>query len=341
MQLITDLRTVRLERPTILTIGNFDGLHRGHQALLHIMAELAAQAAAQQPDMPAPAIGLLTFDPHPLAVLRPDKPIQLLTLPQERIQFAARAGADLGIIQPFTPEIAGLRAAEFMQLLRTHLNLQMLAVGPDFALGKGRSGNIERLGELGAELGYELHVIEPVDWNGKAARSSHIRQLLQTGEVAEAAELLSRPYHVTGRVIEGDHRGSTIGIPTANLQTAPNKMLPQDGVYATRTYVPLSPTHSLNVGDFPAAKATGMLAAYHSVTNIGMRPTVNGREHRFETHLLDFPPDGASGNLYDEILTVEFMARLRGEQKFAGIDELVGQIHRDIAMARQLFLVQE
>ncbi|MEZ4713320.1 MAG: bifunctional riboflavin kinase/FAD synthetase [Caldilineaceae bacterium] len=337
MQLITDLRTVRLERPTILTIGNFDGLHRGHQALLHIMARLAAQPQIA----PAPHIGILTFDPHPLAVLRPEQPLQLLTLPRERIQFAAQAGADLGVIQPFTPEIAGLSAREFMQLLRTHLNLQMLAVGPDFALGKGRSGNIERLRELGAELGYALHVIEPVDWNGKTARSSHIRQLLQAGDVAEAADLLGRPYHATGQVMEGDHRGRTIGIPTANLRTAAAKMLPLDGVYATRTYLSPSTTDAISVDDFPTAKAAGKLAVYDSVTNLGMRPTVNGREHRFETHLLDFPPTGASGNLYGEILTVEFVARLRGEQKFAGIDELVAQIHRDIAKARQLFSVNE
>lgn len=341
MQLITDLRTVRLDGPTILTIGNFDGLHRGHQALLQIMSHMAAQERFVGSN---PNVGLLTFNPHPLAVLRPEQPLQLLTIPQERIQFAAQAGANLGIVQPFTAEIASLRAVEFMQLLCSHLGLAMLVVGPDFALGKGRSGNIERLRELGSELGYELHVIEPVDWHGKSVRSSAIRQLLQGGSVAEAAALLGRPYHASGQVIEGDRRGRTIGIPTANLQIEANKMLPLDGVYATLTYVAppaLSQSGSYHVANFPAAKAANRLAVYHSVTNLGVRPTVNGREHRFETHLLNFPQAEASGNLYGEFLTVEFIARLRGEQKFASVDELGTQIQRDIDMARQLFTVQD
>jgi riboflavin kinase/FMN adenylyltransferase len=151
-------------------------------------------------------------------------------------------------------------------------------------------------------------------------RSSAIRTLLTQGEVAAAADLLGRPYHATGLVIHGDQRGRQIGIPTANLRIAADKLWPADGVYATRTYVHDRPGVSL----------------FNSATNLGVRPTVGGTEHRFETHLLDFPEPGASDDLYGQTVTVEFVARLRGEQKFSGFAELVAQIHADIAQARLL-----
>lgn len=323
MQFYSDLRTVQIDRPTALTIGNFDGIHRGHQALLRELRRVAAELSRQN-GAALVASGLLTFDPHPLAVLRPEIAHKLLTTPAERLHLAAALGLELGIIQPFTPAIAALEPAAFMTLLKRHLNLAALVVGPDFALGRNRSGNLDVLIALGHELDYQVFVIEPVDWQDRAVRSSHIRGLLVEGHVEEAADLLGRLYHVTGQVVLGDQRGRQIGIPTANLQPPPDKLWPADGVYATRTWVhPAGPDHA------PAR-------VHASVTNLGTRPTVDGLHHRFETHLLDFPAVGEDGDLYGQTLTVEFLQRLRGERKFKGLAELVAQIQTDIATARDL-----
>ena len=312
MQIISDLSTYQLHRPTALTIGNFDGIHRGHQALLQTMHQFAAHNELDS--------AILTFEPHPLAVLRPDQPLQLLTTPRERLHLAAQLDIDLGIIYPFSHAVAALEPAEFMGELVRALQVRALVVGPDFALGRNRSGNLDVLAELGQTLGYTIEVIEPVDWETRPVRSSAIRTLLTQGDVAAAAELLGRPYHATGLVVHGDQRGRQIGIPTANLQIPDDKLWPADGVYATRTYV-----HD-----------RAGVSLFNSATNLGMRPTVGGTEHRFETHLLDFPEPGASDNLYGQTVTVEFVARLRGEQKFNGFAELVAQIHADIAQARAL-----
>lgn len=312
MQIITDLSNLQLSRPTALTIGNFDGIHRGHQTLLRELQQIAAQGGM--------ASAILTFDPHPLAVLRPDQPLHLLTTPLERLHLAARWGIDLGILHPFTRAVAAQEPAEFIGHLMQVLKMRALVVGPDFALGRNRSGNLDVLTELGKQLGYTIHVIEPVAWEDQPVRSSAIRSLLTQGDVAAAANLLGRPYHATGLVVHGDQRGRQIGIPTANLQIASDKLWPADGVYATRT----------TVHDRPGVNL------FNSATNLGMRPTVGGTEHRFETHLLDFPEAGASDDLYGQTVTVEFIARLRGEQKFNGFAELVAQIHADIAQARAL-----
>lgn len=317
MQIYSDLSNLQLSHPTALTIGNFDGVHRGHQALLDALRQIAEQGGLKS--------ALLTFDPHPLAVLRPDQPLRLLTTPRERLHLAAALGIDLGFLQPFSHAVAALEPAEFMGHLVKQLQVRALVVGPDFALGRNRSGNLEVLAALGAELGYRTHVIEPVDWQDQPVRSSAIRTLLNQGDVATAAELLGRPYHATGLVVHGDQRGRQIGIPTANLQIAADKLWPADGVYATRTYL-----HE-RAGMVAIAGAPNL---FNSVTNLGVRPTVGGTEHRFETHLLDFPEPGGSDDLYGQNVTVEFVARLRGEQRFNSFPELVAQIHADIAQAR-------
>lgn len=313
MQIYHDLNAAYSTRPTVLTIGNFDGIHRGHQALLADLRRIAAEQRAVG--------GMITFDPHPLVVLRPNQPLFLLTTPAERLHIAAQQGLDLGIILPFTPALAAQEPADFMAALKRQLNLVYLVVGPDFALGRNRSGNLDVLTELGQSLGYRIHVIDPYEASPHPVRSSTIRSLLiQQGDVTTAADLLGRPYHATGLVIPGDQRGRQIGIPTANLWIPPDKLWPADGVYATRT----------TIHDWPAPQV------YNSVTNLGIRPTVGGTEHRFETHLLDFPPPGGSDDLYGHEVTVEFVARLRGEQRFQGLDALVAQIHADIAQARAI-----
>ncbi len=196
-----------------------------------------------------------------------------------------------------------------------------LVVGPDFALGRGRQGNLDLLRTLGAELGYTLYVIEPIDWQGLSVRSSEIRRALQEGNVALAANLLGRAYTADGEVVTGDQRGRQIGIPTANLQVPVNKLLPANGVYATRSTVLIN----------------GVAQSFPSVTNLGVRPTVDGVHRRLETHLLDFPPVGHSGDLYGQPFQLAFVAHLRPEQRFTGLDALVTQIHADIAQARALF----
>lgn len=318
MQIFHRIEDVNLAGPTFLTIGNFDGLHRGHQALIQRM-----QAEAQLDERPQICTALMTFDPHPLAFFRPDTILQLLTSPLERLEQAAKLGVDVGIIQPFDQQTAALSAREFMQLLVTRLGLTCLVVGPDFALGHNREGNIETLRRLGEEMGYRVVVIEPVHASDEEVRSLTIRRHLQNGDVVQAQRLLGRPYTISGTVVDGDKRGRTIGVPTANLQTAPDRILPADGVYATWTWIG-------SVSDSPR---------YAGATNIGVRPTVDGTQRRVETHLFDFPPPGESGDLYGRMLTVAFAARLRGEQRFNGIDELVAQIHRDLAAAREILAV--
>ncbi len=315
MQIVSDIRTAHLSTPAVVTVGNFDGVHRGHQALLRHLADVANASAS-----PRPVTAIVTFDPHPLSVLRPDVPLKLLTAPRERLQIAAGLGIDIGVILPFTRELAALEPRDFLALLKRHLRLSALVVGPDFALGRGRSGNLDVLAGLADELDYRLIVLEPIVWEGKSVRSNTIRQLLADGDVAEAAALLGRLYHVSDIVRMGDRLGHQIGIPTANFLEAEHKLWPGNGVYATRAWL----------------RRDGRPHAYLSVSNIGVRPTVNGALRRLETHILDFPPAGESGDLYDQELTVEFVARLRGEQKFAGLPQLVAQIRADIDAARQI-----
>ncbi len=336
MLTLVNIDSTTLATPSCLTIGNFDGLHRGHQALLQQMVMIAASGDHGRLVEPLQS-GFVTFDPHPLAVLRPDQPHWLLTTPTERLQLAAQLGVDFGVIQTFTKETAALEAEEFVRLLKQHLRLAVLVVGPDFALGKGRRGNLPFLRDLGRELDYTVHVIEPVEWQGLSVRSSYIRQALREGDVTRAATMLRRPYQVTGLVVQGDQRGRQIGIPTANVQTPEDKLLPADGVYATRVRLALGEEH------------------YHfdSVTNLGVRPTVDGLHRRLEVHLFSFPPvdppvdppadhpaDFAkqvqNGDIYGRQLTVEFITRLRGEVRFNGLDALVQQIQQDIVQAQEV-----
>lgn len=315
MQIFTGIQSVHRTEPTVVTIGNFDGVHCGHQALLRTLEQTADAMALSNA-----GTALVTFEPHPLKVLRPEIPLDLLTTPRERLQIAAGLGVDIGLIQPFTPDVAALEAYDFLSLLTRHLAMAALVVGPDFALGRDRSGTLGTLDDLSKELGYQLVVQEHIVHGDRSVRSRTIRQLLNEGKVDEASSLLGRPYHMTGEVERGDQRGRQFGIPTANLRVPADKLWPADGVYATRTWL-LDAEEPL---------------AYDSVTNVGNRPTVNGHIRRLESHLLDFPVHGQSDNLYEQRLTVEFIERLRGEQRFSGPEELVEQIRADIVKARRI-----
>lgn len=303
-----DLRSLRFPGPTFLAVGNFDGVHLGHLALLRAVKTESEKYSSSA------KTALLTFDPHPMAVLQPDLPLRLLTTPQERLQLIEPCGFDLGIIQPFSKEVAGLTPDKFMAILVENLGLALLVVGPDFALGRGRSGNVDVLRALGARLGYEVSTLEPIVGAGGEIHSRTIRKSLLAGVVSDAALMLGRPYQLAGVIVAGARRGREIGVPTANLRPDPQRLVPANGVYATWAYLP----DSCSAG--PRA----------SVTNIGVRPTVDGRRRCIETHLLDFPAQGESGELYGQRVAISFVARLRDEQRFDSLEALVAQIHKDI-----------
>lgn len=305
MQVYESLFSAALTGPTALTIGNFDGVHRGHRALIQGMAAAAATQSA--------ACGLLTFHPHPRAVLQPGAIVSSLTSLHERLDLLPATGLDFTVVHPFTHDTAETEAADFLQALRGHLGVSSLWVGPDFALGKGRKGDVPLLRQLGAEMGIVIEVFPEFQWEGQPVRSSHIRKLIELGNVAAANVTLGRYYATPGVVVHGAQRGRTIGFPTANLSLASERVVPANGVYATWAY--------LNEGRerFPA------------VTNIGTRPTVNGSHRTIEAHIIDFDQD-----IYGRCVRLEFVDRLRDEMKFDSLAALTAQIGRDRDRAARL-----
>lgn len=302
MELVQGLPQPINERPTVLTIGAFDGVHLGHQHLIGSTVQRARECGCQS--------AVLTFDPHPDLVVRPQQERLYLTSIDERIARIGELGVDLVIVLPFTRAVMSLSAHEFMSQLCRALNLRELWVGWNFGLGRGREGNPARLREIGKDLGYTVHPVEPLVLDGAPVSSTRIRAALHAGDVEGAAALLGRPFGVRGPVAEGDRRGRTIGFPTANVAVAPNHMLPADGVYVCRA----------RIGD----------QHYGAVTNIGMRPTFEGTRRTVEAYLLDFVDD-----IYGETVRLDFLHRLRGEQKFDGVAALVAQITRDVGAARE------
>lgn len=289
------------ERATILTIGAFDGVHLGHRHLIGSVVKRARALECQS--------AVLTFDPHPDLVIHPERQRLYLTSLDERIELIERIGVDVLVLLPFTTATKALGAREFMEQICRSLALRELWVGWDFALGRRREGDMPRLREIGQALGYSVHPVEPLLLDGHSVSSSRIRAVLNEGDVAAAAKLLARPFAVSGVVAQGDRRGRTIGFPTANLAPDKTHVLPADGVYVCR------------------AQLAG--ETYGAVTNIGVRPTFDGTGRKVETYLLDF-----TGDIYGETLRVEFLHRLRGEKKFAGVNELVAQITSDTSAAR-------
>lgn len=303
MNVYHDVQTIRFEKPTVLSIGNFDGVHRGHQVLLQRLVAAAHAGRAHA--------GIVTFDPHPREVLRSDQALPPLNTIEERLDLLRPHGLDFVIVQPFTLEIAQMEARQFVQLLVDHLRLRALWVGPDFALGRRRTGTVPVLEALGVEMGFMVEILHAQRVSGEEVRSLRIRELLLAGEVAQAGQLLGRPHFIRGDVVGGAQRGGSIGFPTANLALRSNRLVPANGVYATWI-------------DLPAERRA-------AVTNIGVRPTFDGQDRSIEAHILDF-----SGDLYGQTVTLHFVERLRGEQRFAGVDELVAQIRRDVAAGRAI-----
>jgi len=302
MQHVTSLEPLHLQGAWV-TIGAFDGVHRGHQALLR---DFVAEAHQHH----APAV-VVTFFPHPAEVLGNRQSPFYLSTPEEKAEYIAALGVDVLVTHPFDATIAQRTARAFMEDLHAHLGLRRLWVGYDFALGRNREGDIPALRALGQILGYTVHVVEAYRLDGEVVSSTRIRQALAAGDVALAARMLGRHYAVPGEVVRGEGRGRLLGFPTANLAVWPKRMMPAAGVYACW------------------AEVDGR--RYAAVANLGVRPTFEQTPvaPRLEAHLLDF-----HGNLYHRTLTLEFVARLREERRFPSPEALAEQIQRDIAAAK-------
>ena len=287
-----------------ITLGVFDGVHRGHHMLVE---RLHAEAAAR-----GLGAGLITFHPHPVSVLRPEVPISYLTSLETRVEQLRATGLDFVAIVQFTSELAQVSAEDFARVLHEEAGMRLLVVGRDFVLGRNREGSVERLTEIGATVGFGVVPIELLSLEEGPVSSTRIRDALGAGSMQEAAQLLGRPFALRGPVVHGDERGRTIGFPTLNLGLSPDLALPAHGVYVSCT--------ELDGARFPGC------------TNIGVRPTFDGARLIVETHLLDFDRE-----VYGSVVTVELLERLRPEQRFDGPEALVAQIELDLAATRAHF----
>lgn len=308
-----------LSSGTFVTIGNFDGVHLGHQALL----ELTRSRAVAENALPV----AITFDPHPMEVLTPHAPPRLAT-PRERLALLDASGMALVMLLTFTRELAAMPPDLFVRrILLDGLNMRQLFLGYDFTLGKGRSGTPELLAELGVQEGFIVDQLPALSVHDEVVSSTRIRELLHLGQVWEASALLGRLYSVRGEVIHGQSRGGRLGFPTANLAPTP-VMLPKPGVYVTLA----TPSEGMGSG-LPTILSSSELPenTFPAVTNIGYNPTFGPGALTIETHLLDFDQD-----LYGKQLEVAFVERLRGEISFTGPDMLVTQIRKDIEQARAI-----
>lgn len=299
--------SAELPRGGVVTIGNFDGVHRGHQMLIRGAVERAA-------GLGAPAV-VLTFDPHPEKVLRPGSSLRLLTTPTQRAQLMSRLGVDALVELGFDREFAATPAEEFARdLLSRRLSPREVRLGANFRFGAGRRGDVGLLEELGRSLGFTVVGVAPLIDGEEPISSSRVRRALLDGSVVEARRLLARPYCVDGKVYSGERRGRHLGFPTLNIELE-NELLPMQGVYVTVVQIP----------------AFGRV--FPSVTNIGVRPTMQeGSRETVETHVLDFTAD-----VYSEAVRLFFLERLRDEMRFPSSGELAAQIGRDVEATRAYF----
>ncbi len=307
MRVIYDLDGAGLEADLVLTIGSFDGVHRGHQHLVRQLVQHAHETGRLS--------AVLTFYPHPRAVLQPEMHPIYLSTPEERTAILESLGLDLLIVLTFTRQLADTSAETFITDLYNKLHMRELWVGPDFALGRGRRGDISTLQTLAQQLGYELHIISPIYEGGEPISSTRIRLALSKGQVNEAAGLLGRPYSIAGQVRPGARRGRTLGYRTANLQLDPTRAMPANGVYAVWAL--------MQEGGDEARRR------YPAVANVGIRPSFDAGERLLEVHLLDY-----AGDLYGKRLVIEFIQWIRAERRFEDVAQLIQQIRQDVTAAR-------
>ncbi|MCP4142652.1 MAG: bifunctional riboflavin kinase/FAD synthetase [Chloroflexi bacterium] len=301
---IHSLNDLSLEK-TWLTIGVFDGIHRGHQEMIRTLIKGAKENGASSL--------VISFYPHPAAVLGKRRDVKYLTLPEEKAGILAEMGVDILLTHPFNSGVTDLSAEEFMGNILAKIELKKMLIGYDFALGKNRQGDEKYLSKLGERDGYAVQAFHPISDEMGIISSSRVRDSLVAGKVRNAHQLLGHPYALSGPIIRGDGRGRKINIPTANIEVPDEKIVPLNGVYACWA--------SVRGEKHPA------------VTNIGIRPTFTpDKVHaNIETHILGFKED-----IYGEELRLEFISRLRGEKKFDSVNELLSQIKVDIAKAQEI-----
>lgn len=291
--------------PSVVTVGVFDGVHRGHRIVLDHAVTRARAAGA--------ATVLVTFHPHPQSVVRPDTAMPLLSLPQHRVPLAVDAGADAVLVLPFTREMSQQAPEDFVAALVERLRPVAFVVGDDFRFGHKAAGDVTLLAALGEEQGFAVEVVPPQGGGGARFSSSRARGALLAGDVAAAAEVLGRPFAVSGPVIEGAHRGRELGFPTANLACPQELVVPADGVYA---------------GWLVRADGARLPAAI----SVGTNPQFEGDQRQVEAYCLDRD----DLELYGEVVRVEFTGRVRGQLVFASVDELVEQMKSDVDAIRDL-----
>jgi len=300
----------RRPRRPVLTVGNFDGLHRGHRSIMETITSRAVVLGGESV--------VYTFEPHPRKVLHPDRAPRLLTTLEQKLELLEAMGVDLAVVEPFTPAFARMAPDRFVrECLHEPLRPLEVYVGYDFHFGRDREGSMRELTQLGPRLGFAVTIIPEVTVRGRDVNSTRIRELLGAGSVEEAAELLGRPYTVRGSVVEGDRRGRTLGFPTLNLHPE-SEVLPASGVYSGRV-------RFLDDGD------PGHGSVYAAVTNVGRRPTFKPDDPVLaEAHLLDFDADA-----YGRRVEIAFETRLRDERRFESVDALRAQIQDDRETARR------
>jgi riboflavin kinase/FMN adenylyltransferase len=303
MEIERELASITPQGETLLTIGVFDGVHAGHRYLLEKLQQRAVEKNLLS--------GVVTFNPHPQSVLHPHNQLPWLSNLEDRVRAFQELGVNIVAVLTFTSKVAQLSARDFMALLKKHLKMRGIMVGPDFALGRGGEGNINLLRTLGHEMNFSVEVIPPYTINGEVVSSTLIRQALIQGDMRRVERLMGRYFYLRGKVITSDKRGRVLGFPTANLDIKPQQALPDNGIYATITQV--------DGKQFPSA------------TNIGIRPTFGEGKKMVETHLLNY-----KGDLYGKEIRVEFVQKLRDEKRFASSEELKIQIDKDVRKVEAL-----
>ena len=302
MSLKEDLGHLTPTRDSALTIGVFDGVHRGHRHLIDALVEEARQNGL--------LAGVVTFKNHPITVLRPGTRVQLLTDVAERTRLLNELGVDFVAAVEFDTALAGLSSRDFLSVLASELRMQKLVVGPDFAMGRDRDGSVETLPAIASDLGAGFKAVDLVTDPSGIVKSTAIRKQIADGDVSTAANLLGRNFSITGTVGGGLQRGREMGFPTANLEVESDLIIPGDGIYATWAHLE-SGTHM-------------------AATSIGLRPTFDDGENRtIEAFLLDFSED-----IYGQSIRLEFVRRLRGEEKYDTVEALMEQIDRDVQDTR-------
>jgi len=297
METEQELASVTPQGKTLLTIGVFDGVHAGHRYLLGELQQQAAKANLLS--------GVVTFSPHPQSVLHPVRQLPWLSDLDDRVTTLQQLGLDMIAVLTFTPRLAQFSAHDFMSLLREHLKMQGVMVGPDFVLGRRGEGDIHLLRILGDEMEFTVHVVTPFTVEGDVVSSTLIRQSLAQGDMRRVEKLMGRRFYLRGKVITSDRRGRALGFPTANLDVKPQQALPDDGIYATITQVDSE--------------------RFSSATNVGTRPTFGEGERMVETYLLDY-----DGDLYGKKITIEFVRKVRDERRFPSAEQLIVQMRKDV-----------